>query len=127
MALQTVSETLTPDIIDIKPITKCTCRRCSRPLTAPKSVAAGIGPKCAKIVAFETRAVNQRGQTYSQKTLHYFMTPDPEIVPSIPVITGSNANIETEEYWTKKQHELLKTQKTQVKSSSKKVSLYLLD
>lgn len=126
MALQTVSESLPTDIIDIKPQSQVTCRRCSRPLKAPKSVAAGIGPICAGTVAFETRAVNQRGQTYSQKTLHYFMTPDPEIIPSIPVITGSNATNDADEYWTK-QPELLKTQKTRVQSKTQKVSLYLLD
>ena len=40
-------------------IKETNCLRCGRKLTNPKSVMAGIGPKCARKVAFEIRRIRE--------------------------------------------------------------------
>lgn len=62
---------------DIQPVHKTICKRCGRALTNPISVARGIGPKCARTVAYETRrSIETPSYTYTTRTLHYFLGMD---------------------------------------------------
>lgn len=55
------------------------CLRCSRPLTNEKSRMARLGPKCARKLAYETRA-----HSYSLKTLKYQQQSLSQYIPLCP-------------------------------------------
>ena len=53
------------------------CLRCGRKLTAPKSVALGIGPVCARNVAYEQRRARESpGYIYTSRTFAYLERKD---------------------------------------------------
>lgn len=53
------------------------CLRCGRKLTAPSSVAAGIGPVCARNVAYEARRrLETPTYSYTPRTKAYFKRKD---------------------------------------------------
>lgn len=51
-----IYDDIIPETVIIK---ETNCLRCGRKLTNPKSVMIGIGPKCARKVAYETRRIRE--------------------------------------------------------------------
>ena len=51
-----IYDDIIPETVIIK---ETNCLRCGRKLTDPKSVMAGIGPKCARKVAYEIRRIRE--------------------------------------------------------------------
>ena len=134
MALELISEPQREDLSAAPSVPDVHCVRCGRKLTAPKSVREGIGPKCARTVAYETRAFNQRQQAYSQQSLAYLLRREEKtddiitkaatqgLSTLLPVIEKTTAPF-SDEYWSKRD-ELLKTQKSRVTRSTQTLAEY---
>lgn len=96
--IRSISET-DPYIPEI--VITTNCMRCDRKLTAPKSVAAGIGPVCDRNVAYEQRRQKESpGYIYTSRTFAYLERKDrvANSVSSEPLAIPTNVFVRSTSY-----------------------------
>ena len=60
------------EAVPAQALRKVVCLRCGRPLSHPDSISRGMGPKCARQVAYETRRKSETSSyVYSRRTESY--------------------------------------------------------